>query len=78
MEELYYFRWWSFRKHLVRTPGGFVFTEFLTPVSHAGPFNTVSCAAGFHVAEGRWLHQSQLTRLPFTSAHKQILQHLSS
>ncbi len=56
VEELYYFRWWSFRKHLVQTTNGFVFTEFLTPVRHAGPDNTVSCAVGFHLAEGRWLH----------------------
>jgi hypothetical protein len=55
VEEIYYFRWWSFRKHLVQTPKGFVITEFLTPVSHAGEFNTISCAAGFHIMEGRWL-----------------------
>ncbi|MCB1095110.1 MAG: glycoside hydrolase [Verrucomicrobiae bacterium] len=56
VEEIYYFRWWSFRKHLKQTPKGFVFTEFLTPVGHAGDFNTVSCALGHHIAEGRWLH----------------------
>ena len=55
VEEMYYFRWWSFRKHLVKTPAGFVITEFLTPVKHAGIYNTISCAAGFHIAEGRWL-----------------------
>jgi hypothetical protein len=55
VEEMYYFRWWSFRKHLVHTTDGWVVTEFLTPVSHAGKFNTVSCATGFHIAEGRWL-----------------------
>ena len=36
VEELYYFRWWSFRKHLVQATNGVVFTEFLTPVKHAG------------------------------------------
>jgi hypothetical protein len=56
VEEMYYFRWWSFRKHIVQTTNGFVITEFLTPVKHAGIFNTISCAAGFHIAEGRWLH----------------------
>ena len=56
VEEMYYFRWWSFRKHLVKTPDGWVITEFLTPVSHAGLYNTISCAAGFHIAEARWLH----------------------
>jgi hypothetical protein len=55
VQETYYFRWWSFRKHLVRTPGGFLFTEFLLPVRHAGDANTISCAAGHHLTEGRWL-----------------------
>jgi hypothetical protein len=56
VEEMYYFRWWSFRKHLVQTTNGWVITEFLTPVRHADVFNAISCAAGFHLAEGRWLH----------------------
>jgi hypothetical protein len=55
VEEMYYYRWWSFRKHLVRTPNGFVLTEFLVPMRHAGEYNTISCAAGHHLAEGRWL-----------------------
>lgn len=59
VETIYYYRWWSFRKHLKLTPQGFVITEFLTPVSHAGVFNTISCAAGHHLAEGRWLHDPQ-------------------
>ena len=59
VEEIYYFRWWSYRKHLVKTPAGFVVTEFLTPVKHAGAYNTVSCAAGFHLAEGRWLRDGE-------------------
>jgi len=55
VEETYYFRWWSFRKHVRKTPNGFVITEFLTPVKHAGVYNTISCAAGHHLMEGRWL-----------------------
>jgi hypothetical protein len=51
----YYFRWWTYRKHIRQTPDGRVITEFLTPVGHAGPHNTVSCAFGHHLAEGRWL-----------------------
>ena len=35
-------------------------TEFLQPVGHAGPFNTISCAFGLHVAEGRWLRDKDL------------------
>lgn len=59
VEEIYYFRWWSFRKHIKQTPKGFVITEFLTPVSHAGDFNTISCATSLHVAEGRWLRDDR-------------------
>ena len=59
-EETYYFRWWSFRKHIVQTPSGRVITEFLTPVGHAGPFNTIPCALGHHIAEARWLRDKAL------------------
>ena len=59
VEEIYYFRWWSFRKHLKQTPQGFVITEFLPPVSHAGEFNTISCATSLHLAEGRWLRDDR-------------------
>jgi hypothetical protein len=59
IEEMYYFRWWSFRKHIVQTPGGLVFTEFLTPVHWAGDYNTISCAAGHHLMEGRWLRNKR-------------------
>src|SRR5581483_8418504 len=57
VEQIYYFRWWVFRKHIKHTPAGFLVTEFLKPVKHAGPYNSLSCAFGHHVAEGRWLHE---------------------
>lgn len=60
LEKIYYFRWWTYRKHLRQTPHGRVLTEFLLPVTHAGPYNTVSCALGHHLAEGRWLHDTAL------------------
>lgn len=55
IEKNYYYRWWSFRKHLVKTPEGFIFTEFIEPVKHAGKYNSISCALGHHIYEGRWL-----------------------
>jgi hypothetical protein len=55
VEETYYFRWWTFRKHIKQTPQGFVVTEFLAPVRHAGQYNTISCALGHQLAEGSWL-----------------------
>lgn len=56
MEKTYYFRWWTFRKHIKETPDGMVITEFLPKVPWAGKHNTISCAAGHHFREGRWLH----------------------
>jgi Mannosylglycerate hydrolase MGH1-like glycoside hydrolase domain/Glycosyl hydrolase family 65, C-terminal domain len=58
-EQIYYFRWWTFRKHLKRMPDGFVFTEFLDDVGHAGKHNTISCALGHHIYEGAWLHDKR-------------------
>jgi hypothetical protein len=54
-EKIYYYRWWTFRKHIKKTEDGFIITEFLAPVGHAGKHNSISCALGHHVYEGRWL-----------------------
>jgi len=66
-EQIYYFRWWTFRKHIKKTPAcpelaerdGFVFTEFLDKVNHSGEYNTISCALGHHIYEGAWLRDKQ-------------------
>lgn len=55
IELTYFFRWWTYRKHLRQTPEGFVITEFLPNVSWAGKHNTISCPAGHHFHEGRWI-----------------------
>lgn len=58
IEETYYFRWWVYRKHIKRTPEGFVITEFLPDVAHAGRYNSINAANGHHIYEGRWLKNS--------------------
>ena len=55
IERAYYFRWWTFRRHLKLTPKGYVVTEFLPDVGWAGAYNTINCAAGHHIMDGRWL-----------------------
>jgi hypothetical protein len=55
IQRTYYFRWWTYRKHLKRTPAGFIVDEFLPEVPWAGKYNSISCAAGHHFYEGRWL-----------------------
>jgi hypothetical protein len=55
LEEIYYFRWWTYRKHIKQTSDGFIVTEFLPPVPWAGKHNSINCPAGHHLYEGRWL-----------------------
>jgi len=62
LEEIYYFRWWTYRKHIKKTPVGFVITEFLPDVSWSGKYNTISCPAGHHFYEGRWLHNPEFLK----------------
>lgn len=59
LEEIYYYRWWVFRKHLKQTPDGYVFTEFLNKVNHSGKYNTISCALGHQIYEGTWLRDKR-------------------
>lgn len=60
IEEIYHFRWWTFRKHIKQTPDGFVITEFLPKVSWSGKHNTISCPAGHQFREGRWIRDGRL------------------
>ena len=55
VELTYYYRWWALRKHIEKTPAGFVLTEFLRPVHHSTDYNAISCALGLHIAEARWI-----------------------
>ncbi|MBQ4335684.1 MAG: hypothetical protein IJC34_00640 [Lentisphaeria bacterium] len=55
MQEIWYFRWWSFRKHIRSTPFGRVILEFMPDVPWAGPFNTINCPAAHQIREARWL-----------------------
>jgi hypothetical protein len=58
-EEIYYFRWWTLRKHIKETPDGYAFTEFLVERPYADRYNLISCALGHHIYEARWLHNSR-------------------
>lgn len=55
LEEIYYFRWWTFRKHIKETEKGHIITEFLPDVPWSGPYNSINCPSCFHIREGRWL-----------------------
>jgi len=55
MEQMYYYRWWTLRKHIKETPEGYGMTEFLVQRSYADKYNLISCALGHHITESRWL-----------------------
>ena len=58
-EEIFYYRWWTLRKHIKQTEKGFVFTEFLVPRTYADKYNLISSALGHHIYESRWLHDKK-------------------
>jgi hypothetical protein len=51
-EEIYWYRWWTYRKHIRQFPDSIVLTEFLT---YKKP---VCSAVGHHLLEGRWIHDN--------------------
>lgn len=57
--EMFYFRWWTLRKHIKETPEGYAFTEFLVQRSYADKYNLISCAMGHHIMEARWLRDQK-------------------
>jgi len=58
-EEIFYYRWWTLRKHIKKTEQGYVFTEFLVQRSYADKYNLIASALGHHIYEARWLHDQQ-------------------
>ena len=57
-EEMWYFRWWTLRKHIEQTPVGYAMTEFLVPRSYADQYNLIASGVGHHIHESRWLRDS--------------------
>src|ERR1700722_18064153 len=65
-EEMYYFRWYAWKKHLVLTPRGYVITEWLPkvgfpePGKEDGSYGALPDAAQFHIGEARWLRDAKI------------------
>ena len=65
IEEIYYYRWATHKRHLrYNGPGsGYTVTEFVHPVSYSGKFDTISDAAGHHIYESRWLKDNRYNQV---------------
>jgi hypothetical protein len=74
LEEIYYFRWYSFQKHIRQSPEGLVIDEFLDNVPWAGKYNTINAASPHHLREARWLrnpdYADQYSRFWFSQSGK--------
>ena len=59
-EEMYYFRWFAWEKHVVHTADhGYLITEWL-PRPKEPDFGVLPDAAPFHLGEARWLRNSAI------------------
>ena len=57
-EEMWYYRWWTLRKHIEQTPVGYAMTEFLVNRNYADKWKLISSGVGHHIHESRWLRDS--------------------
>lgn len=55
-EQMWYYRWWTLRKHIEETSVGYAMTEFLVRRSYADKYNLIASALGHHIHEMRWVH----------------------
>ncbi|KAM0264973.1 hypothetical protein ACHAQJ_000489 [Trichoderma viride] len=61
IQDVYYYRWQTYKEHLTYTGSqyGYMLSEFLEPVSYGAPYGGVVAAAGHHIIEGRWLRDQR-------------------
>ncbi|MGA8044611.1 MAG: hypothetical protein WCA37_17585, partial [Terracidiphilus sp.] len=60
-EEMYYFRWYAWQKHVVQTSRGTLITEWLPkPDAPDGFYGALPDAAPFHLGEARWLRNPHI------------------
>lgn len=61
IQEIYYFRWQTYKEHLVYSGAqyGYLASEFLQPVSYGAPYGGIVAAAGHHINEGRWIRDQR-------------------
>lgn len=60
--QIYYFRWLTYRNNIRKITdewNGFIISEFLPNVWWSGLYNSISCPAGHHFYEGRWIRDSK-------------------
>lgn len=62
LKQIYYFRWLTYRNNIRKITdewNGYIISEFLPNVWWAGLYNSISCPAGHHFYEGRWIRDDK-------------------
>lgn len=64
IDKTYYYRWELVTRHFVygNPNTGYAFTEFSNRPFWSGAYGTISCPAGHHIYEVRWLHEPRYVR----------------
>ena len=60
--QIYYFRWLTYRNNIREITAdwnGYIISEFLPNVEWSGLYNSISCPAGHHFYEGRWIREGK-------------------
>ena len=60
--QIYYFRWLTYRNNIREITAdwnGYIISEFLPNVEWSGLYNSISCPAGHHFYEGRWIRDGK-------------------
>ncbi len=60
--QIYYFRWLTYRNNIRKITdewNGYIISEFLPNVNWSGIYNSISCPAGHHFYEGRWIRNEK-------------------
>lgn len=58
-EEMFWYRWWTLRKHIEKTPVGWAMTEFLVQRNYADKWKLISSGVGHHIHESRWIRNPE-------------------
>lgn len=76
IEEIYYYRFSTLKRHLRYTiPGsGYTVTEFVHRVGYSQKFDTIVAAAGHHIYESRWLRNRRYVQVNFVfSSNEEVI-----
>ena len=65
IEDVYYYRWSSHKRHLCYTivGTGYVVTEFVKDIGYGTKFGEINAAGGHHIYESRWLRDHRYVKV---------------